>query len=175
MCKTCVQKTGSAVRIDGTLSSFFENKTGLKQGDCLSPILFNLALQKVIQSIKMVSSGVKIGKEQLNVLTCANDVVLIGKNEIEIRQLFVETEDTAIKLELHINQRKTKYMIVEQKNSSKQNKLGQLTIKDYTFERAENFKYLGFILNEDNKHQVDLQERIKNANKAYFMLKKFQK
>jgi hypothetical protein len=28
-----VQKTRSAVRIEGTLSSFFENKTGLKQGD----------------------------------------------------------------------------------------------------------------------------------------------
>jgi len=50
MCKTCVQKTGSAVTIEGTLSSCFENKTGLKQGDPLSPILFNLALQKVIQS-----------------------------------------------------------------------------------------------------------------------------
>jgi len=35
MCKTCVQKTRSAVRIEGTLSSFFENKTGLKQGDSL--------------------------------------------------------------------------------------------------------------------------------------------
>ena len=28
-------------------------------------------------------------------------------------------------------------MIVEQKNSSKQNKTGQLTIKNYTFERGE--------------------------------------
>jgi len=65
MCKTCVQKTRSAVRIKGTLSYFFENKTGLKQGDPLSPMLFNLALQKVIQSIKMVPSGIKIGKEQL--------------------------------------------------------------------------------------------------------------
>ena len=69
MCKTCVQKTRSAVRIEGTLSSFFENKTGLKQGDPLSPILFNLALQKVIQSIKMVPSGIKFGKGQLNILT----------------------------------------------------------------------------------------------------------
>jgi len=33
MCKSCVQKTISAVRKEGTLSSFFENKTGLKQGD----------------------------------------------------------------------------------------------------------------------------------------------
>ena len=32
MCKTCVQKTRSAVRIEGTLSSFFKNKTSLKEG-----------------------------------------------------------------------------------------------------------------------------------------------
>ena len=51
MYKTCVQKTRSAIRTEGTLSSFSENKTGLKQNDSLSPILFNLALQKVIQNI----------------------------------------------------------------------------------------------------------------------------
>ena len=31
MCKTCVQKTRSAVSIEGTLSSFFENEMGLKR------------------------------------------------------------------------------------------------------------------------------------------------
>jgi hypothetical protein len=39
--------------------------------------------------------------------------------------------------------------------------------------RVENFKYLGVILNEDNNNQTELQERIKNANKTYFMLQKF--
>jgi len=33
MCKTCVQKTGSAVSIEAILTSFFENKMGLKQDD----------------------------------------------------------------------------------------------------------------------------------------------
>ena len=79
LCKTFAQKTKSAVRIEGTLSSFFENKTGLKQGDSLSLILFNLALQKVIQSIKMVPSGIKIDKQQLNVLAYADDIVIIWK------------------------------------------------------------------------------------------------
>jgi len=83
MCKTCVQKTRSAIRIEGTLSYCFENKTGLKQGDPLSPILFNLALKKVIQSIKMVPSGINVGKEQSNVLAYADNIALIGKNEIE--------------------------------------------------------------------------------------------
>jgi hypothetical protein len=46
-----------------------------------------VALQKVIQSMQMVPSGIKIGKEQLSILPYADDIVLIGKNEIDIRQL----------------------------------------------------------------------------------------
>jgi hypothetical protein len=106
------------------LSSFFENKTALKQGDPLSPILFNLALQKVIQSIEMVPSGIKIGKEQLNILAYADHVALIGKNEIEIRKLFPEMESIVRKFGLQINQEKTKYMTAERKNSLKKNKIG---------------------------------------------------
>jgi hypothetical protein len=45
--------------------------------------------------------------------------------------------------------------------------------QNYKFEIVENFKYLGVIFNEDNNWQIDLQERIKNANKTYFMLKHF--
>ena len=57
-------------------------------------------------------------------------------------------------------------MIVEWKNSSKQNKIGQLTIKKLNI-LGENFKYLSVIVNADNNHKTDLQERLKNANKTY--------
>jgi hypothetical protein len=77
--------------------------------------------------------------------------------------------NTARNLVLQINQEKTKYMIVERKNRLKQNKIGHLKIKNYKFESTANFKYLGVLLIEDNNHQLDLQERIKNA-KTYFML-----
>jgi hypothetical protein len=174
MCKTCVQKTRSAIRIEGTLSYCFENKTGLKQGDPLSPILFNLALKKVIQSIKMVSSGINVGKEQSNVLAYADDIALIGKNEIE-RKLFVEIENIARKFGLQIKQERTKHMIVETKNTLKKNKIGHLKIKNYKFKRVENFKYLRVILIEDNNSQRDLQEKIKNSNKTYLTLQKFLK
>jgi hypothetical protein len=67
----------------------------------------------------MVPSGIKIGKEQLNELTYADDIALIGKSEIEIRKLFVEMENIARKLGQQIDQEKTKYVIVERKNSFK--------------------------------------------------------
>jgi hypothetical protein len=61
--------------------------------------------------------------------------------------------------------RKTKYMIVERKNTLKQKTTEHLKIKNYKFERVEHFKYLGIILHEDNNHQIHLQERIKMLTK----------
>ena len=51
----------------------------------------------MIQSIKIVPSGIKMGKEQLNAY--ADDIALIGKNEIEIRKLFVGMENIVRKLD----------------------------------------------------------------------------
>jgi len=61
----------------------------------------------------MFPSGIMISKEQSNVLAHADDIALIGKNEIEIRKLFVEMENTARNFGLQINLEKKKYMIVE--------------------------------------------------------------
>jgi len=104
----------------------------------------------------MVPRGIKIDKEQLNILAYADVIALVRKNETEVRKLFVEIENIARKFGLQINEEKTKYMVVERKNSLKKNKIGHLKIKNYKFERVENFKYLGVILNENNNNQVDL-------------------
>ena len=63
-------------------------------------------------------------------------------------------------------------MLLEGKNSLKLNKIGQLPLSIYIFGRVENINYLRVTINEDNKHQIDLQERIKRANKSYLMLQK---
>jgi len=120
MCKTCVQKTRRVVRIEGILSSFFENKTGLKQGDPLSPILFNLVLQKVIQSIKMVPSG-------MNILAYADDIALIGKKLNIYKKTFCRNGKHCQKVRTTDKLRKQK---VERKNSLKKNKIGHLKIKN---------------------------------------------
>ena len=64
----------------------------------------------------------------MNVLAYADDIALNGRNEIEIK-FFVEMENIARKFGLQISQEKTKYMIVERKNSLQKNEMGQLKIK----------------------------------------------
>jgi hypothetical protein len=83
-------------------------------------------------------------------------------------------ENIARNLGLQINQEKTN-ILVQIKNSLKKNKIGHLKIKNYKFERVENFKYLEVILNEDNNNQLDLQERIKMLTKHILCYKNFLK
>ena len=42
--KVCLTETYNRVRVDKNLSDMFHIRNGLKQGDALSPLLFNFAL-----------------------------------------------------------------------------------------------------------------------------------
>jgi len=79
--------------------------------------IIQFSITKSDTKFKSGPSGIKIGQEQLSILAYADYIVLIGKNEVETRQLFVEIEDVGRKLGLHINQDKTKCMIVKWKTA----------------------------------------------------------
>ena len=168
MCKLCIQDTYSKVRIKGKTSAAFKNKTGLKQGDALSPLLFNIALQKIINKLKLTPAGINIKEERINIMAYADDIILIGESELEIRELIIELEENAREIGLKINQDKTKYVILR-KAKITGDKKREIKINKYTFEKVDNFKYLGVITNE-NKKEFEIQERLKKANKTYFML-----
>ena len=64
----------------------------------------------------------------------------------------METENIARNFGLQIKQEKTSYMLVERRNSLNKNKIGHMKIKNYKFERVNNFKCLGVMLNEHIKN-----------------------
>lgn len=49
--KMCMGNTQYQVRVD-TMSEVFEVRAGLKQGDTLSPMLFNIAMEKTIREMQ---------------------------------------------------------------------------------------------------------------------------
>jgi sorting nexin-29 len=56
--KMCMEEAKYRVRVDNELSSPFTVDTGLKQGDSLSPLLFNLALEKMIRELQANEGGI---------------------------------------------------------------------------------------------------------------------
>jgi hypothetical protein len=77
--KMCLNETYSKVRIGKHLSESFLIQNVPKQGDALSPLLLNFALEYAIMKVQETQVGLKLnGTHQL--LAYADDVNLLGDN-----------------------------------------------------------------------------------------------
>jgi len=109
--KMCLTETYSTVRVGKNLSDMFPIRNGLKQGDYLSPLLFNFALEYAIRRVQVNQDGLKLnGTHQL--LAYADDVNILGESVHTVKgnaeTLVVATKETG----LEVNSDKTKYMIM---------------------------------------------------------------
>ncbi len=74
------------VRINFFKSPWFNVNTGLKQGCLLSPVLFNLFMNDLVDEIKQSVKGVNIGDEWIVVLLYADDICILTENEADLQK-----------------------------------------------------------------------------------------
>lgn len=110
--KATLTDTRCKILIENTLSDPFTIETGFKQGDVLSTLFFNLALEKVARAISINWSGT-IFNTSNQLLAFADDADLLERGTLKVKEIFVEMENEAKKPGLAVNEDKAKYMVTE--------------------------------------------------------------
>lgn len=147
MVKATLTRARSCVRVQGDLSNTFEISSGVRQGDGLSSLLFNIALEKVIRMARLDRSGTIFHKSQ-QVLAFADDIDIMGRSERDIAEAFTSLVGAASPIGLQINIDKTKYMKMSNKPDTSSG--NNITIEQQDIKVVQNFRYLGTNVNAMN-------------------------
>jgi hypothetical protein len=70
----------TTIMMGSSNSSKNQLKRGVNQGNPLSPLLFNVILDPIIEAIDSDTTGIDMARENVSILSFANDIVLISKN-----------------------------------------------------------------------------------------------
>jgi len=118
----------------------FPIRNGLKQVDALSPLLFNFTLEYAIRRFQVNQDGLKLnGTHQL--LVYVDDVNILGGSEHTIKENMEALVLTSKEIGLEVNADKTEYMVMSRDQNA--GRSHNMKIANRSFERVEEFKYLG--------------------------------
>jgi Reverse transcriptase (RNA-dependent DNA polymerase) len=158
------------VKVGGNLSGSFKSEVGLRQGDALSTMLFNIALEGVIRRAGVEMSGTVFTKST-QLLAFADDIDIIGRNIRAVTEAYSKLEREANRIGLHVNEDKTKFLMVSASERTRKIVGTQLVIGDKSFEVVKEFKYLGAMVDDCFNTSYEIRQRIVSAQKAFYGIK----
>ena len=102
----------ATVRTGPGKTDWFQIGKGVRQGYILSPCLFNLYAEYIVQDAGLdeAQAGIKIARRNIDNLIYADDTTLMAENEEELKNLLMKVKEESEKASLKCNIQKIKLM-----------------------------------------------------------------
>ena len=160
-------------------SQKFSIERGTKQGDPISPSLFNAALEKAMGPAKrkwyQKKWGLKLayGRDgNVTNLRFADDILLIGKSLFQVQEMLADLAEGARSVGLEMHPNKTKILNNGLGNQQAQRRAELAGWSVEILQRSESTMYLGRLLNLCDPHDTEIDFRIKRGWAKFAMYKK---
>ena len=164
------QSTTNSLIYKEYLTPIFNSDIGVKQGDCLSAVLFILYINDLPTAFRFNGSNpITIENTPINCLKYADDLIIMSTSASGLQKCIDQLAIYCEKWKLQVNFKKTKIVIF--------NRQGSL-IKKYKFlfnstaiESINEYKYLGFLFSNSTSTEKGISNLINQAQKAWFSIR----
>jgi hypothetical protein len=161
--KMLYQDLHSKVKWEGKISSPFYEQQGVRQGGILSPELYKVFINPLLDFYKNNYLGFRIGSIQVNSPTCADDIVLLGRSQLELQTMLLGQEQYANDERCIISEAKSKVMIFNQK---KQHIDENFTLHNRQIAHTESYTHNGIYRKLRGRDLIE--KRIKLARRTTY-------
>ena len=160
----------ATVEIGEKKTEWIDIKKGVRQGCILSPDLFSLYSQRVMDELEDLE-GVKVGGRNVNNIRYADDTVLVADSEEKLRELVVALHRacTARGLNINFGQGKTEVMGITRRA---QDLNVNIRMEGRHITQVEKYKYLGVMVMKDGKCETEVLKRIGMAKTSFNNMRK---
>ena len=158
----------SCVRINHLTTDWFNVSSGLRQGCCLSPLLFNLFINEVALQIKSRGKGVQVGNDIVSILLYADDVVLLADNPTDLQLMIDSLLDWCNTNGMAINSKKSN--VVHFRPNSEPRSNFEFSCRTEKLAVVDRYSYLGVTLTEFLDFDVTAKIIAQSASRALGLL-----
>ena len=167
------KNTVNCVISKNSISDKFTTNEGLRQGGVMSPLLFIIFMDDIITKCnEIINKKLHVGyknlkKVEISECAFADDIVIITETAKDLEKQIKIWNETLKENGMKINKDKTKVMTI---GESRQ-KL-KIKVDEEELEQVNQYQYLGVMIEQTGKQEMEINERIDKAAKMYYALNK---
>ncbi len=151
------------------ITEYFPSDLGVKQGDGISPTLFNIFINDLANELQNPDCHpAKINDIQLGCLLYADDLLILSETEHGLRKGLSILSDFSERWSLTVNVKKSKILIFNKKKVD----CGPFIVNGESLEIVKSYRYLGVIVSSSGSFKAGIQNLSSKALKCSFLLKR---
>lgn len=166
--KDMYKQTEASVKVGENLSNYVSIDRGVKQGDSLSPNLFNIYINDLPDIFDKSCQPVTIDKLTISCLMFADDILLLSESAEGLQNALNKVAEYCRKWQLSVNTKKTKIIVFQKKNIPYTK--SDFFLNGCKLEKVLKYKYLGNLIEASGKFHSTHVELSKKGSKVLFSM-----
>ena len=150
------------VKWNDCTSPKFNVTNGVRQGGVLSPLLFSIYIDELLEKLKARGIGCYIGHHFVGALGYADDIILLCPSVAGLKKMIRICEDYANEHSILFNGNKSKYLIFGEYKYNP-----TLKVNNEVVSRCESALHLGHLLHTKHTNNELIDKAIKDFNRSY--------